>query len=101
MEEQSKTLEQMEQDSKDKLDEQVTPDNPLKEMFLDYVGTKMGVEDGGAITIDMCVRTLAEEFPEFLEPVCEQNYMLGYYHCQEDFKAWLDSQAEEQDEQDS
>lgn len=81
-----KTLKQMEEEAQEVLNQVVEPGNPLKKMFVDYVGEKLQPENG-AVTVEMCVLALAEEFPEFLAPVCEQNFMLGYVQCEKDIEA--------------
>jgi len=65
------------------LEEEVTPENPLKEIFVDYVGSKKKPEDD-KVTVDMIVETLAEEFPEFLMAVAEENWIRGYHQALED-----------------
>tara|TARA_B100000941_G_C28184672_1_gene388788 strand:- start:55 stop:381 length:327 start_codon:yes stop_codon:yes gene_type:complete len=56
-----------------------TPTNwnegPLKEVMLEYVGKLNETED---VTTEMIVHTLAEEFPEFLMAVAEENWIRGY-----------------------
>ena len=49
----------------------------LKEYMIDYVGNKHN-PDTDDVTVDMVVETLAEEFPEFLLMVAEENYIRGY-----------------------
>lgn len=79
----TKRLEELEAEAEAELQGEVEPDNPLKSLFVSYVGEKYAGEST-EVTIEMCVRALAEEFPEFLAPVCEQNFMLGYHKCEED-----------------
>lgn len=82
-EEKTKTLRELEEETLKAMVSKVKPDNPLKQMFVEYVGNKYDPDDG-EVTIDLCLRALAEEFPEFLAPVAEQNFMLGYYQCEKD-----------------
>ena len=65
------------------LDEQVVPETPLKHMFVDYVGNKKNPEDD-TVTVEMIVETLAEEFPEFLMAVAEENWIRGYQQALDD-----------------
>jgi len=44
----------------------VSPDSPLKEMFVDYVGNKLQPENG-EVTVEMIVNVLSEEFPESMK----------------------------------
>ena len=65
------------------LEESVAPETPLKHMFVDYVGNKKKPEDD-AVTVEMIVETLAEEFPEFLMAVAEENWIRGYQQALDD-----------------
>lgn len=58
----------------------VTTDNPLKELFVRYIGEKLK-PDNGEITVEMCVQVLAEEFPDFLLLVAQENFLRGYRQC--------------------
>jgi hypothetical protein len=58
-------------------------DNPLKQWLVTYVGDKHKPEDG-VVTVGMTVETLAEEFPEFLLVVAEENWIRGYRQGVED-----------------
>ena len=55
----------------------------LKEYMIDYVGNKHDPENDD-VTVDMVVETLAEEFPEFLLMVAEENYIRGYEQALDD-----------------
>jgi hypothetical protein len=55
----------------------------LKEYMIDYVGNKHNPENDD-VTVDMVVETLAEEFPEFLLMVAEENYIRGYEQALDD-----------------
>lgn len=55
----------------------VEKDSPLKNMFVDYVGDKKNPSDKN-VTLEMIVETLAEEFPEFMLAVAEENFIRGY-----------------------
>jgi len=58
----------------------VEKDNPLKEMFVQYVGQKLKPENG-EVNVEMCVQVLAEEFPDFLLLVAQENFLRGYRQC--------------------
>jgi hypothetical protein len=64
----------------------VEKENPLKEMFVEYVGNKLKPEDG-QVTVEMCVEVLAEEFPEFLLLVAQENFIRGYKQCITDMES--------------
>jgi hypothetical protein len=52
-------------------------DSDLKELFVQYIGNKLQPETD-EITVEMAVQVLAEEFPEFLLAVAEENFVRGY-----------------------
>lgn len=56
---------------------EVPLDNELKEWFINYVGEKKAPEDG-VVTVGMVVEIFAQEFPEFLMVVAEENWIRGY-----------------------
>jgi hypothetical protein len=55
----------------------VEADNSLKEMFVQYVGEKLQPKNG-EVTVEMVVDVLADEFPDFLLVVAEENFIRGY-----------------------
>jgi len=57
--------------------------NELKEWLVNYVGKKYTPEDG-EVNIEMIIKTLAEDFPEFLLPVAEENFIRGYRQAMTD-----------------
>lgn len=64
------------EENKNPLEEAVSADTGLKELVVNYIGDKLnGPQD---ITVDMAVQVFAEEFPEFLLPVAEENFLRGY-----------------------
>lgn len=82
----------------DLLNEEVVPDNDLKRLFVDYVGNKTQPEDG-QVTVEMIVEVLADEFPEFMLVIAEENFKRGYQQGLADvFQAGLDAEAEEEAE---
>lgn len=81
------------------LDQSIEPDNELKDMLVQYVGVKHTPEDGN-VTIEMIIDTLAEEFPEFLFAVAEENWIRGYQQGLDDVEAGrlaLENQNEERE----
>jgi len=87
----------MQEENKTK-NEEVTTDNPLKEMFVQYVGEKHTPEDG-RVTVEMAVETMAEEFPEFLLLIAEENFLRGYNQAFLDIENY--KQNKQENEQDS
>lgn len=68
-------------------DQIVETDNSLKEMFVQYVGEKMNPPNG-EVTVDMIVSVLADEFPEFVLVVAEENFIQGYKQAFVDMESW-------------
>ena len=59
------------------LNEKVENDNDLKEYIINYVGEKKDPEDE-TVTIGMVVDALAEDFPELVLCISEENWVRGY-----------------------
>jgi len=55
----------------------VEPVNPMKAWLVNYVGDKLQPEND-EVNVEMIIRVMAEEFPEFLMPVAEENFIRGY-----------------------
>jgi hypothetical protein len=53
----------------------VNPDSDLKNMLVEYVGTKFDKEE---VTVHMIAEAIASEFPEFAWSYAEENYLRGY-----------------------
>ena len=62
------------------LREIVKSDSDLKEWLVDYVG-KQHDPTSGDVTVEMIIETIANEFPEFLMVVAEENWMRGYHQA--------------------
>ena len=67
-------------DIENPLEEVVEPDNDLKNMLVEYVGEKNDPEDQ-LVTVEMVVETLANEFPELVLAVAEENWTRGYHQA--------------------
>jgi len=63
------------------------PDSPLKELIVSYVGEKLNPEDD-AVTVEMVVDVLAQEFPELALAVAEENWVRGYEQGLQDLEAF-------------
>ena len=59
------------------VNQQVQAENPMKEWLVNYVGTKAQPKDGG-VTVLMIVEAMAQEFPEFLLAIAQENWLRGY-----------------------
>ena len=62
------------------LHEAVNSDTALKEWLVDYVGEKHKPESE-EVTVEMIVATIADEFPEFLMAIAEENWVRGYHQA--------------------
>jgi uncharacterized iron-regulated protein len=83
------------------LDQVVENENELKKMLVNYVGEKQTPE-GDGVTVEMIVDQLAEEFPEFVLAVAEENFVRGYQQALSDVevgrKAWEEEQQQNEQE---
>jgi hypothetical protein len=78
-----------------KLEEKVVEkDSPLKQMFVQYVGERLN-PDNGEVTVEMCVEVLAQEFPDFLLLVAQENFIRGYRQCLADMENAANEQKSE------
>ena len=68
------------------LQEVVTTDTELKEWLDNYVGESHN-PDNGEVTVAMIVDTVAQQFPEFLMAVAEENWVRGYHQALDDVDA--------------
>ena len=62
---------------------EVEPDSPMKELIVEYVGAKKSPEDDN-VTVEMVINTMADEFPEVLLSIAEENFIRGYIQGIED-----------------
>ena len=67
------------------LTEAVEKDSPMKEWLVDYVGNKAN-PDNDEVNLAMIVDTMAEEFPEFLLALAEENWVRGYHQAINDME---------------
>ena len=68
------------------LDEVVQKSNPMKEWLVDYVGNKLQPQNN-EVTVAMLVEAMADEFPEFVMAVAEENFIRGYQQAFKDLEA--------------
>lgn len=59
------------------LEKVIEKENDLKRFVVNYVGQLLDPEDG-KITVEMIVGVFANQFPEFLMAVAEENWIRGY-----------------------
>ena len=55
----------------------VQPVNDMKKWLVNYVGEKLNPEND-EVNVEMIIQVMAEEFPEFLMPIAEENFIRGY-----------------------
>ena len=65
------------------LETKIEKTTPLKEYIVDYVGEKLNPEDTG-VTVEMIINVLADDFPEIVFAMAEENFMRGYQQGLED-----------------
>lgn len=58
----------------------VEKDNGLKEFIVNYVGDKTDPESEN-VTVDNIIEVMAQDFPEFLMAVAEENWIRGYHQA--------------------
>jgi hypothetical protein len=59
----------------------------LKSYMIEYVGNKLDPKDSN-ITVDMIIDVLADEFPEVVLSLAEENWIRGYEQAIQDPKAF-------------
>jgi hypothetical protein len=59
------------------LKEKVEKDTELKDMIVSYVGEKKKPEND-EVTLEMVLEVMAEDFPDFVMPIAEENWIRGY-----------------------
>lgn len=65
------------------LNQVVSSDGELKTLIIDYVGNKLQPEND-EVTVSMIIDVLANEFPETVLALAEENYIRGYTQGIED-----------------
>lgn len=63
----------------------VDKENELKTFLIEYVGQKNNPENG-EVTVEMIVNTMAQDFPEFVLTVAEENWIRGYQQAMVDIE---------------
>ena len=78
------------------LTKNVEKDSELKEWLVDYVGEKTNPEKDG-VTVEHIIEVVAEEFPDFLSAVAEENWIRGYHQALVDVETGEKLYEEQQD----
>ena len=61
----------------------------LRDYIVDYVGNLLNPEDS-QVTVEMIINVLADELPEVVLPLVEENYIRGYEQGLEDLRSFED-----------
>jgi hypothetical protein len=72
--------------NEDLLKEVIPTESELKEIIVNYVGNSLD-PDGENITVEQIVEVFAEQFPEFLLAIAEENWINGYTQALSDSNA--------------
>ena len=64
----------------------VEPENEMKMWLINYVGDRLQPEND-EVNVEMIIQVMAEEFPEFLMPLAEENFIRGYRQALADVDA--------------
>lgn len=75
--------------------EVVPTDSELKEMIVEYVGNKLNPEED-AITVEQVIKVFAEQFPEMLLALAEENWINGYTQALNDVEYLKDKNVSEE-----
>ena len=67
---------------------------PLREWVINYIGSRLKPEDGN-VTLEMAIDVFAEEFPEFVMALAEENFIRGYQQALAD----IDDATKKENEQ--
>lgn len=59
------------------MSKEVKNDTPLKDLIVDFVGSKLNPEND-EVTIEHITEVFSQEFPEFLLKMAEENWINGY-----------------------
>ena len=82
------------------LNNEVKKDNDLKEYIINYVGQREDPDDE-KVTVSMVVDALAEDFPELVLCISEENWVRGYHQALTDAQYGQElAESEEQQEED-
>jgi predicted metal-dependent hydrolase len=88
-----KTISAKEFESNPTLKKVVEPENDLKNFLVEYTGEKLDPEDQH-VTVEMIADVMANEFPEFLLAIAEENWIRGYQQAIQDVEEGLKIEKE-------
>tara|TARA_R100001086_G_scaffold218124_2_gene134634 strand:+ start:230 stop:481 length:252 start_codon:yes stop_codon:yes gene_type:complete len=68
------------------LHQAVEPENEMKQWLINYVGEKLQPEND-EVNVEMIIEVMANEFPEFILAIAEENFIRGYQQGLSDVEA--------------
>lgn len=71
----------------DLLKEVIPTESELKEIIVNYVGNTI-LPDTDEITVEDIINVFADQFPEFLLTLAEENWINGYTQAMKDTRSW-------------
>ena len=87
----------------EELTNEVQTGSELKDIIVNYVGTKKN-PDNNEVTLQLVLDTFSEEFPEFVLPLAEENFIRGYnqalFDVDENNKALRELENQQTNDQD-
>ena len=73
-------------DESPELLKKVQKETPVKSWLVEYVGEKLDPKNN-EVNVEMIIEVMAKEFPEFLLPIAEENFIRGYQQAMLDVKS--------------
>ena len=70
----------------------------LKDYIVSYVGNKLMPEDN-QVNVEMIIHVLADEFPEVIMPLAEENFFRGYQQALQDMQSVDENLVENEENQ--
>ena len=90
-----------EENKNPELIKEVLEDTCIKTFLVQYVGEKVEPENN-EVTLEHIVEIVSEEFPEFLLPLAEENFVRGYQQALLDVEegrlAWKEEMTDRQEQ---
>jgi hypothetical protein len=88
-------IQEKEVDRNPDLDKEVkAEDSQLKELIVNFVGNTLGLEE--MVTVEDIVKVFAEQFPEFVLALAEENFIRGYKQAIMDLDTYANEKSEQQ-----
>ena len=75
--------------------EVVPTDSELKEIIVNYVGNKLNPEED-TITVEQVIEVFADQFPEMLLALAEENWVNGYTQALNDVEYMKEKNVSEE-----